>query len=301
MTTIATMVRSDNHGLVHEWSIHVIRLVNQHFLKAWQDAHPEGRKNCGLLSLMRRHAWRMTPEQQDCFWEMCLAYRLLVSGYQLVQRAEIAPGGAGPDICVLHDGKRYWFEAIAPMQGEEGGIVPSYDGARVVRDAPQRQTQLRITGALYNKARKLTQYQNDGIIAPGEPASVAIGAAHFGIYAGGDDLPWAVSSVYPIGDAYLRVHPETLEVHEHGYQYSENVIRDDNPSVPRNAFLSDQFTNVAGIVWCRSSIGAMRRPLSYIHNSRAESPQDMCWSVWDSEFVAEENGSEFTVQDLQAR
>jgi len=43
---------------------HVVRLVNQHFLKAWQSAHPEGRKSRGLLSLMRRHAWRLKPEQQ---------------------------------------------------------------------------------------------------------------------------------------------------------------------------------------------------------------------------------------------
>lgn len=34
---------------------HVVRLINQHFLKAWQQHHPEGRKNRGLLSLMRRH------------------------------------------------------------------------------------------------------------------------------------------------------------------------------------------------------------------------------------------------------
>jgi transposase len=26
---------------------HVIRLVNQHFLNAWKDVHPEGRKNRG--------------------------------------------------------------------------------------------------------------------------------------------------------------------------------------------------------------------------------------------------------------
>jgi transposase len=44
---------------------HVIRLVNQHFLNAWKDVHPEGRKNRGLLSLMRRHAWRLKPEQRE--------------------------------------------------------------------------------------------------------------------------------------------------------------------------------------------------------------------------------------------
>ena len=42
---------------------HVIRLVNQHILKAWQDIHPEGRRNRGLLSLMRWHKWKLSTEQ----------------------------------------------------------------------------------------------------------------------------------------------------------------------------------------------------------------------------------------------
>jgi len=43
---------------------HVVRLVNQHFLKVWQQHDPEGRKNRGLLSLMRRHQWRLSDEQR---------------------------------------------------------------------------------------------------------------------------------------------------------------------------------------------------------------------------------------------
>jgi len=42
---------------------HVIKLLNHHFLKLWQTLDPEGRKNRGLLSLMRRHAWNLKPEQ----------------------------------------------------------------------------------------------------------------------------------------------------------------------------------------------------------------------------------------------
>jgi len=44
---------------------HVVRLVNQHFLKLWQQHDPEGRKNRGLLSLMRRHHWRLTTVQKQ--------------------------------------------------------------------------------------------------------------------------------------------------------------------------------------------------------------------------------------------
>ena len=43
---------------------HVIRLVNHHFLKIWQAIDPEGRKNRGLLSLMRRHAENLQPLQK---------------------------------------------------------------------------------------------------------------------------------------------------------------------------------------------------------------------------------------------
>jgi len=37
--------------------LHVIRFVNHHFLKLWQQQDPVGRRDRGLLSLMRRHQW----------------------------------------------------------------------------------------------------------------------------------------------------------------------------------------------------------------------------------------------------
>lgn len=42
---------------------HVIKLINHHFLKLWQEIDPIGRKNRGLLSLMRRHKENLKPEQ----------------------------------------------------------------------------------------------------------------------------------------------------------------------------------------------------------------------------------------------
>jgi len=44
---------------------HVVRLVNHHFLKLWQQIDPAGRKNRGLLSLMRRHEWHLTSQQKE--------------------------------------------------------------------------------------------------------------------------------------------------------------------------------------------------------------------------------------------
>jgi len=41
----------------------VVRLLNQQFLKVWGSLDPVGKKNRGLLSLMRRHEWNLKPEQ----------------------------------------------------------------------------------------------------------------------------------------------------------------------------------------------------------------------------------------------
>lgn len=44
---------------------HVVRLVNHAFLKAWQALDAIGRKNRGLLSLMRRHEKNLEPHQRQ--------------------------------------------------------------------------------------------------------------------------------------------------------------------------------------------------------------------------------------------
>lgn len=43
---------------------HVVRLINHQFLKTWKHFDPIGRQNRGLLSLMRRHEDKLSPEQK---------------------------------------------------------------------------------------------------------------------------------------------------------------------------------------------------------------------------------------------
>lgn len=64
---------------------HVIRLLNHHFLKLWQNLDPEGRKNRGLLSLMRRHRWRLEPRQRGALKEYLEKYPALDVLYDFKQ------------------------------------------------------------------------------------------------------------------------------------------------------------------------------------------------------------------------
>lgn len=65
---------------------HVVRLVNQHFLKLWNTQDPVGRKNRGLLSLIRRHHWRLKPEQRQRLDLYLNAYPVLKSLYYAKQQ-----------------------------------------------------------------------------------------------------------------------------------------------------------------------------------------------------------------------
>lgn len=44
---------------------HVVKLVNHQFMRCWQLLDPQGRKNRGLLSLMRRHEKNLSADQKN--------------------------------------------------------------------------------------------------------------------------------------------------------------------------------------------------------------------------------------------
>ncbi len=54
-----------SNALIVADRFHVIRLVNQQFVKTWGELDEAGRKHRGLLSLMRRHPERMREDQRE--------------------------------------------------------------------------------------------------------------------------------------------------------------------------------------------------------------------------------------------
>lgn len=65
---------------------HVVRLVNHQFLKSWSLLDPEGRKNRGLLSLMRRHEFNLSPEQTRSLQGYLSGFPVLQEIYEFKQR-----------------------------------------------------------------------------------------------------------------------------------------------------------------------------------------------------------------------
>lgn len=241
------------------------------------------------------------------FWEMYIGTSLLAAEKQLLPTSERLRQGGQPDICVLDGDKKLWIEAIAPDRGapgpdhvaepkplnEGGGFAP----------VPVRQAQLRITSALWTKSKAIVRYLNEGVIAKDDVRLVAIGGGNFGVHVLDHRLPLVLSSVFPIGAEYVSIDRTTGEQVDQGFEASLTIAREGEP-IPRTAFLDGPFGHISGILWSRISIGNMsreQRPLTLVHNPKAEIGMSEKWGVRDREFVASEASGRWTATDILAK
>ncbi|RQH12701.1 hypothetical protein [Bradyrhizobium sp. RP6] len=240
------------------------------------------------------------------FWEMYIGCSLLKAGKQLLPTSERLLRGGQPDICVLEGGKKLWIEAIAPDRGVPGPdrvteLKPLNEGGGFA-PVPVRQAQLRITSALWTKSNVITRYLKEGVIGKDDVRMVAIGGGRFGVQIQDNRLPLVLSSVFPIGAEYVSIDRATGEQVGQGFETSLEIAREGDP-IPRTAFLDGPFGHISGIIWSRVSIGNMsrdQRPLTLVHNPRAEIAMPQKWGVWDREYVAVEADGRWTATDVLA-
>nr|WP_315229779.1 hypothetical protein [uncultured Albidiferax sp.] len=241
------------------------------------------------------------------FWEMYLGCSLLEAGRTLLPVAERQRDGGQPDLCVLEDGRRIWIEAITPDEGAPGPDqivrpIPINEGGGLVA-APIRQAQLRTSGAFWTKAQKIGRYIEQGVIAPEDPRIIAISASRFGVFVAEQPLPLVMTTLFPIGDAYVTINRMTGDVLEEGFHAAPFIQRERNP-IPRTAFLDERFADISGVIWSRIGIGNLSRqvrPITYVHNPLAQTPLPLNWGVWDREFVTTRRGDEWEANDILAQ
>jgi hypothetical protein len=239
------------------------------------------------------------------FWEMYLACALLDAGNHLLPRGNFPQGGGSPDICVIDGDRRIWIEAIAPDLGNGPDQVPALvavnEGGCAV-DQALRQVHLRITSALLTKSRILQGYRDQNVIRDGDLALVAISGSRFALQAAGDDPPHALAAVYPVGNEFIRVNLDNMQVAGQGYHRDEQIQRAGEP-IPRTAFLHPYFGHVSGLIWSRAGIGNRdrgQRPLTLIHNHAAVTEMPRDWGVWDREYIADVDRHGLRLTDLRA-
>src|SRR3569832_1344539 len=205
------------------------------------------------------------------FWEMYLGCTLLEAGRTLLPVVERQREGGQPDLCVLEDGRRIWIEAITPDEGAPGPDqivrpVPLNEGGGLFA-APIRQAQLRTSGECWTKAQRIARYLEQVVIGPEDTRIIAISASRFGVYVADQPLPLIMTTLFPIGEAYITIDRETGNVVDEGFHPAPFIDRERNP-IPRTAFLDERFADISGVIWSRVGLGNLSRrsrPLTYVH------------------------------------
>ncbi|GAA0909668.1 hypothetical protein GCM10009552_20610 [Rothia nasimurium] len=240
------------------------------------------------------------------FWEMYLGCTLLGMGRTLLPVTDRQREGGQPDLCVLEEDRRIWIEAITPDEGAPGPDqivrpVPINEGGGLVA-APIRQAQLRTSGAFWTKTRKISRYIEQGVIGPEDTRIIAINASRFGVYVPEHPLPLIMTTLFPIGGAFLTICRDTGDVLEEGLHAAPLIHRERNP-IPRTAFLDERFADISGVIWSRVGLGNLSRqvrPITYVHNPLAQAPLPVNWGVWDREFVTTRQGDGWESNDILA-
>lgn len=240
------------------------------------------------------------------FWEMYLGCTLLEAGRTLMPVADRQRQGGQPDLCVLDGNRRIWIEAVAPEGGDSGPDqilrpVPINEGGGLIA-APIRQAQLRTSGVFWTKSRKIRRYIKEGVISPEDVRIIAISASRFGIYVSEHPLPLIMTTLFPIGDAFLSINRDTGDVIEEGFHAAPFILREVEP-IPRTAFLDERFADISGVIWSRIGVGNLSRqvrPITYVHNPLAQAPLPVSWGVWDREFVTTRKNDGWESTDILA-
>lgn len=241
------------------------------------------------------------------FWEMYLGCTLLDAGRTLLPVTARQREGGQPDLCIVEDHHRIWIEAITPDEGAPGPDqivrpVPINEGGGAV-DAPIRQAQLRTSGAFWTKAQKIGEYVQQGAMAPEDIRIIAISASRFGTYVPEQPLPLIMTTLFPIGDAFITINRDTSEIVQEGFYAAPVIHRERNP-IPRTAFLDERFADISGVIWSRISMGNLFRcvrPITYVHNPMAQVPLPTNWGLWDREFVTAPQSNGWVSNDILAK
>lgn len=200
------------------------------------------------------------------FWEMYLAAAFLDRGFNLHRHKD-----GGPEFGIDIEGKRYWFDAIAPTSGVGVNAVPDeFSTKRESRGVPTEQIILRYTSALSAKRDKWQKDLSSGRVAERDGYIVAINDRSIRWAWLGAEMPHIVKGLYGIGNLVFVFNSQTKELVESTHQPRPAIKKASGASISSQAFAARECPEVSAVLYGFSdAANAMPRlgdDFSILHN-----------------------------------
>jgi hypothetical protein len=218
------------------------------------------------------------------FWEMYLGVSLLEHGFDLRRH-----GNKGPEFYTIVEGRRIWFEAIAPGPGHGPDSVPQLVfGGKVATDVPTEQILLRFTNAFSEKRKKYASALSKGIISSDDLYVLAINSRGIRHAPESNTLPYFIQAFLPFGPLTALIDTKTGKLTEQFYAYRPQVQKVGGSPVSTKAFLEDDASFCSAVL--HSGVDSANYPdqlgrdFAVLHNPKAQCPLGMTVFRWCEQF-----------------
>lgn len=195
------------------------------------------------------------------YWEMYLSVFLLREGY------EISCPKPGPDVGIIFNGCRIWFEATCPERGSDQNPdqVPDVKVARVgedlvFRETPNEKMVLRYLNSISEKRRQYMAWLANKTVAVEDAFVVSINPRRLRHDFADTRPPRILQAAFPLGSPYASIDPETSQVVDVGYQFRSKVSRQSGAEVPTGIFLLKDYSCLSALLCSR--VDAANQPLT---------------------------------------
>ncbi len=207
------------------------------------------------------------------FWEMYLCVTMRQRGFDIEKN-----GNEGPEFSIIIDGKKFWFEAIAPGAGMTDDRVPEIDLGEP-SSVPVEKLLMRYTAALSEKLRKYQSYRVKGIISENDGYIVAINSNKIPHAYFGSILPYHVQAFLPFGDFTVAINPKTHEKVDEYFQYRGEVKKSNDSLVSTQPFLDPTYCGISAVIHSIFDVAGYTRgqarwgdDFDILHNPLATNP-----------------------------
>lgn len=189
------------------------------------------------------------------FWEMDLTVTLICLGFQ------VTCPKPGPDIGIVVDGLRIWFEAVSPSRGADGSPdqVPEERNDGTVQSVPNAQLVLRYLNSISEKFER--QYRNwlqIGAVAKEDAFVIALNPRRLGFEYADTIPPRILQAAFPVGHAFISFSRDTLRPTQRGFEIRTALAKASGTLVDTGVFLHEGYEALSGLLVSR--VDVINRP-----------------------------------------
>lgn len=183
------------------------------------------------------------------YWEMYLTVTLMDLGF------EVTCPKPGPDVGIIFDDRRIWFEATSPDRGQDGSpdqVPLPVEGTAY--EVPNEKMILRYLNSIASKKAQHDNWIAKGVVTKDDAFVVAINPRGLGHDLADTVPPRILQAAFTVGNQYVTIDRETLKQVDGGFHFRDQIAKASGAPVSTGVFQSADYACLSGLLCSRVDV-----------------------------------------------